>query len=107
VSITAVVSADVARAEESLTDSEVTTGVRHLLPAGMHQSRFYSYGVVVSRPVKTVYGGGQNAIDTAFQAFQSVWESMGDPPCITAAHVSALAHPDYLLEVEAIAVVPQ
>ncbi len=42
----------------------------------------------------------------AFEVFQRVWGSRGDPPLITLAVVSALAQPDFLLELEAVAVVP-
>ena len=41
-----------------------------------------------------------------FQAFQSAWEPHPNPPAITMAFVSALANPDFLIEMDAIAVVP-
>lgn len=40
-----------------------------------------------------------------FAVFQRVWGQHPNPPAITSAFVAALAHPDYLLEMEAIAVV--
>ena len=43
----------------------------------------------------------------AVEVFQRVWGRRPNPPLITLAMVSALAHPDYLVELEAVAVVPQ
>lgn len=43
-----------------------------------------------------------------FEAFQRVWgDRTTAPPLITGAFVSALAHPDFLVEMDAIAVVPE
>lgn len=43
-----------------------------------------------------------------FEAFQRVWgDRTTPPPLVTAAFVSALAHPDFLVEMEAIAIVPK
>ena len=41
-----------------------------------------------------------------YAAFQRVWGDRPDPPVITAAIVKGLAHPDFLVEMDAIAVVP-
>ena len=47
------------------------------------------------------------SIQAGFDAFQRFWgDRSGPPPVITAAFVSALAHPDFLVEMDAIAVVP-
>jgi enamine deaminase RidA (YjgF/YER057c/UK114 family) len=112
--------------------------------------------VAVSGPVKTVYIGGQNAVDAAgkvvggtdvglqteqvlknidavlaaagarpehivkwnvllvqghdarpgFTAFQKWWGTRANPPAITVATVAGLANPEYLVEIDAIAVVP-
>ena len=43
----------------------------------------------------------------AVEVFQRVWGRRPNPPLITLAMVSVLAHPDYLVELEAVAVVPQ
>jgi len=43
----------------------------------------------------------------AFGVFQQVWGLRPNPPAITVAFVSALARPDALAELEAIAVVPE
>ena len=41
-----------------------------------------------------------------FEAFQRAWGRPAHPPAITMAFVSALANPDFLIEMDAIAVVP-
>ena len=43
----------------------------------------------------------------AFEVFQRVWGNRPNPPLITLLFVSELAHPDYLMEIEAVAVVPE
>ena len=43
----------------------------------------------------------------AFEVFQRVWGERPNPPAITLVFVSGLAHPDFLLEMDAVAVVPQ
>jgi enamine deaminase RidA (YjgF/YER057c/UK114 family) len=46
-------------------------------------------------------------VAAGFAAFQQVWgDRQGPRPLITAAFVKALAHPDFLVEMDAIAVVP-
>jgi adhesin HecA-like repeat protein len=40
------------------------------------------------------------------EAFQRAWGDRSNPPAITGIFVSGLAHPDFLLEMDAIAVVP-
>lgn len=42
-----------------------------------------------------------------FEAFQRVWGNRPNPPAITVLIVAGLAHPDFLVEIDAIAVVPQ
>ena len=131
--------------------------VKHLDPEGLHKNPAYSQAVVTTGSVKTVYVGGQNAVDAsgevvgrgdievqaeqifknleialaggdakldhvikwniyvlqdqppqpAFEVFQRVWGNRPNPPLITLLFVSGLAHPDYLMEIDAVAVVPQ
>jgi enamine deaminase RidA (YjgF/YER057c/UK114 family) len=131
--------------------------VQHLNPAGLHRNPAYSQAVVVSGDVRTVYVGGQNAVDSAgglvgkgnikaqteqvlrnveaalaaggarlehvvkwnvhivqgqplqpgFEAFQRAWGDRPNPPIVTMAFVAGLASPDFLVEIEATAVVPQ
>jgi enamine deaminase RidA (YjgF/YER057c/UK114 family) len=138
-------------------DSETSGGrVEHLNPEGLSQNPAFTNVVVVDGPVRTIYIGGQDAVDatgkivgagdigaqsaqvfaniqTALEAagaglehvikwnilivqgqplepgfaeFQRVWGERPNPPAITAAFVSALANPEFLVEIDAIAVVP-
>ena len=130
--------------------------VQHLNPAGLHHNPAFSQAVVVTGPAKTMYIGGQNAVDVAgnvvgkgdlgaqtrqilenlqtclnaagasfehivkwtilvvpgqsleagYAVFQEFASQVAPPPAITVAYVAALAHPDFLAEIEAIAVVP-
>lgn len=130
--------------------------VEFLNPEGLHRNPAFSNVVVVSGPVRTIYVGGQDAVDaegnivgigdiaaqteqvlrnlrtalaaagagpehvvkwnvlivegqdfaSGYAVFQRVWGDRPDPPVITAAVVKGLAHPDFLVEMDAIAVVP-
>jgi enamine deaminase RidA (YjgF/YER057c/UK114 family) len=46
-------------------------------------------------------------IRTGFAAYQATWGTPANPPLVIGAMVPALAHPDFLVEIEAIAVVPE
>jgi enamine deaminase RidA (YjgF/YER057c/UK114 family) len=130
--------------------------VEHLNPDGLHKNPAFTQAVVVSGNVKTVYVGGQNAVDGSgrivgqgdikaqseqvlenletalaaagakldhvvkwqvsivqgqsplpgFEAFRRAWADRGAPPTITVVFVAGLAHPDFLVEIDATAVVP-
>lgn len=130
--------------------------VEFLNPEGLHRNPAFSNVAVVSGPVRTIYVGGQDAVDaegnivgigdiaaqteqvlrnlrtalaaagagpehvvkwnvlivegqdfaSGYAVFQRVWGDRPDPPVITAAVVKGLAHPDFLVEIDAIAVVP-
>jgi enamine deaminase RidA (YjgF/YER057c/UK114 family) len=134
----------------------VDGGVEFLNPDGLPKNPAFSNVAVVSGSVRTIYIGGQDAIDAegnvvgagdiaaqteqvlrnlrtalaaagagpehvvkwnvfivdgqdfraGYAAFQRVWGDRPDPPVITAAMVKGLAHPDFLVEMDAIAVVP-
>ena len=139
-------------------NTKTTEGtVQYLNPDGMHKNPAYSQAVVVSGAAKTVYVGGQNAVDASgtiigkgdlkaqteqvfknlqlaleasgaqlenivkwnvyvvqgqpmqqgFEVFQRVWGKRPNPPVITGFYVAQLAHPDFLVEVDAVAVVPE
>ena len=125
-------------------------------PDGLPQNPAFSNVAVVSGSVRTIYVGGQDAVDangnivgigdlgvqteqvlhnvltaltaagarpehvvkwnvfivegqdfrSGYSAFQRVWGDRPNPPLITAAVVKGLAHPDFLVEIDAIAVVP-
>lgn len=127
-----------------------------LSPEGLHKNPAYSQVAVIEGNHRTVYIGGQNAVDKngnvvgkgdieaqalqvlknlevavqagggsfeniikwnvyllqgqpaekALKAFQPHLSKMKSPPLITGIFVAALAHPDFLLEMEAVAVVP-
>ena len=131
--------------------------VQYINPDGLNKNPAFSNVVVVTGPVKTVYVGGQDAVDASgeiigkgdikaqteqvlknlqvalaaggarpehvvkwnvyivegesllegFEAFQRVWGMPPNPPAISAMFVSELANPDFLVEMDAIAVVPQ
>lgn len=130
--------------------------VQFINPDTLNKNPAFTNVVAVSGPVKTIYVGGQDAVDgsgkivgkgdlaaqteqvlrniqaaleaagaelhhvvkwnlfivqgqdlrAGFQVFQRVWGSRPNPPTITFAFVSGLANPDFLLEMDAIAVVP-
>lgn len=130
--------------------------VEFLNPEGLHRNPAFSNVAVVSGSVRTIYIGGQDAVDaqgnivgigdiaaqteqvlrnlrtaltaagagpehvvkwnilvvegqdfaSGYAVFQRVWGDRPDPPVITAAVVKGLAHPDFLVEMDAIAVVP-
>ena len=46
-------------------------------------------------------------IQPGLEAFQKVWGDRSNPPTITVAFVAGLANPDFLVEMDAIAVVPE
>lgn len=48
---------------------------------------------------------GQSA-QAGFEAFQKVWGQHPNPPVISVLFVAALAHPDFLVEIDAVAVIP-
>ena len=131
--------------------------VQYLNPDSLNKNPAFTNVVVVTGPARTVYIGGQDAVDASgtiigkgdfkaqteqvmkniqaalaaggaqlehvikwnmyvvqgqslpvgFEVFQRVWGRRPNPPAITMAFVAGLAHPDFLLEMEAIAVVPQ
>ncbi len=131
--------------------------VEHLNPEGMHHNPAFSQAVVVTGPHRTIYVGGQYAVDVhgeivgpgdigvqtrqalanlqralaaggadlehivrwhvsvvqgqplepGFEAFQEAWGDRPHTPAITMAYVAGLAHPDFLVEIDAIAVVPE
>jgi len=131
--------------------------VQFINPDTLHKNPAFTNVVVVSGSVKTIYIGGQDAVDASgmiigkgdiklqteqvlmniqaalasagaglehvikwnlyvlqgqplqpgLEVFQKVWGNRPNPPAITSAFVSGLAHPDFLIEMDAIAVVPE
>lgn len=130
--------------------------VEYINPDRLHKNPAFTQVISVSGPVKTIYVGGQDAVDAqgiivgkgdlqaqtaqvlanlrealaaagagpehiikwnmylvqgqslqeGFQAFQQFWGLRPNPPTITMAYVSGLANPDFLIEMDAVAVVP-
>lgn len=130
--------------------------VELLSPEGLHKNPAFSQVAIVEGNYRTIYIGGQNAVDKdgnitgkgdleaqarqvlknleialeaaggsfgniikwniyslegqspekALKVFREPMSKMKSPPLITGVFVSALAHPDFLMELEAIAVVP-
>lgn len=131
--------------------------VKYINPEGLPKNPAFTNVVTVTGPVKTIYIGGQDAVDASgaivgkgdlkaqteqilkniqaalaaagaqpehvikwniyvlqgqsvqdgFAAFQSVWGNPPNPPAITVAFVAGLGHPDFLAEIDAVAVVPE
>lgn len=134
-----------------------TARVQHINPDDLPKSPAFTNVVAVTGAVKTVYVGGQDAVDAsgtvlgrgdiraqaeqvlknlqtalaaagaglehvikwnvlvvhgqspqpAFEVFRRFWGGRPNPPAITLAFVSGLAHPDFLMEIDAVAVVPE
>jgi enamine deaminase RidA (YjgF/YER057c/UK114 family) len=131
--------------------------VQYINPDELSKNPAFTNVIVVNGSVKTVYVGGQNALDAAgtiigrgdfkaqteqvlrniqaalsaggarlehvikwnlyvvqgqplqagFEVFQEFWGRRPNPPAITMAFVAGLANPDFLVEMDAIAVVPE
>jgi enamine deaminase RidA (YjgF/YER057c/UK114 family) len=132
--------------------------IEHLNPDGLARNPAFSQAIAVSGPHKTIYIGGQDAVDgktgqivgksdlraqtqqvfhnlrialeaagaglqhivkwtiylvhgqdarAAFQIAQQTWGTQSNPPTISVLFVAGLAHPDFLIEIDAIAVVPE
>jgi enamine deaminase RidA (YjgF/YER057c/UK114 family) len=59
---------------------------------------------IIKRNIYVVEG---QPLQAGFAAFQNAWPEVPNPPAITGVFVSGLAHPDFLVEMDAVAVVPQ
>ena len=47
------------------------------------------------------------SLNEGFEVFQRIWGNRPHPPAISVMLVAGLAHPDFLAEMDAIAVVPE
>ena len=131
--------------------------VQHINPDSLSKNPAFTQVVTVTGPAKTIYIGGQDAVDAsgaivgkgdirfqveqvfknlqvalkasgaelehiikwniyivqgqplrpAFEVSRQIWGSGPNPPAITVMFVGGLAHPDFLVEMDAIAVVPE
>jgi enamine deaminase RidA (YjgF/YER057c/UK114 family) len=131
--------------------------VQHLNPDDLSKNPGFTQVVAVTGPAKTIYIGGQDAVDAsgtiigkgdiqaqveqvfknlqtaleasgaglehilkwniyilqgqplrpAFEVSQKIWGGRPNPPAISVMFVAGLANPEFLVEVDAIAVVPE
>ncbi len=131
--------------------------LKHINPENMTKPRGYSHAISVQGNYKTVYIGGQNAMDEnenlvgknsfkeqteqvliniekilesiggkienvikfninilqgqnpqeGFQVFQQRWKDNANFPAVTVLFVVGLGNPDWLVEIDAIAVIPE
>ena len=134
-----------------------THPVEHINPDGLSKNPAFTQVVTVTGPAKTIYIGGQDAVDPAgaivgkgdlkrqteqvfqniqtaleacgaglehvikwniyivqgqplrpgFEVAQQVWGQRPNPPAISVMFVAGLANPDFLVEMDAVAVVPE
>ena len=130
--------------------------VQHINPEGLSKNPAFTQVVTVAGPAKTIYIGGQDAVDAtgaivgkgdikaqveqvfknlqtalkasgaglehivkwniyivqgqplrpAVEVSQQIWGGRPNPPAITVMFVAGLANPDFLVEMDAIAVIP-
>jgi enamine deaminase RidA (YjgF/YER057c/UK114 family) len=133
------------------------TQVEYLNPDTLSKNPAFTQAIVVTGSAKTIYIGGQDAVDASgtvvgkgdikaqtvqvltnikailaaagaqpehivkwniyivqgqslqegFAAFQQAWVRLPNPPTITGMFVAGLANPDFLVEIDAIAVVSE
>lgn len=131
--------------------------VEHINPEGLSKNPAFTQVVTVTGPAKTIYIGGQDAVDASgaivgkgdiklqveqvlknlqtalsasgaelehivkwniyivqgqplrpgFEASEQIWGGRPHPPAISVMVVVGLANPDFLVEMDAIAVVPE
>jgi enamine deaminase RidA (YjgF/YER057c/UK114 family) len=131
--------------------------VQYLNPDALAKNPAFTQAIVVTGAAKTIFVGGQDAVDAAgtiigkgdikaqveqvihnlqavlaaagasiehvikwniyvvhgqplqpaFEVFQRIWGRRPNPPAITMLYVAGLANPDFLVELDAVAVVPE
>ena len=71
------------------------------------QAALASAGANLENVIKwNLYVVQGQSLQAGFEVFQQVWAGRPNPPAISMAFVSGLAHPDFLAEMDAVAVVP-
>src|ERR671913_233581 len=78
---------------------QILTNVRAALEAGSARPEH-----IIKWNIYVVEG---QSLQAGFGAFENAWPQTPNPPAITGVFVSGLAHPDFLVEMDAVAVVPQ
>jgi enamine deaminase RidA (YjgF/YER057c/UK114 family) len=72
------------------------------------QTALAAAGAELEHVIKwTSYVVDGQPVEPGFEVFQRVWGRRPNPPLITVVRVAGLAHPDFLAELEAVAVVPR
>ncbi|MDJ1481262.1 RidA family protein [Cytophagaceae bacterium YF14B1] len=134
----------------------MNTRIRYINPAGLSKNPAFSQAVITEGPGKTIYVGGQNAVNAngeiigkgnlkeqteqalqnvqialtscgadfenivklsvfliqgqnpmdGFAASQKFMSKLSNPPAVSVLLVSGLGNPDFLVEIEAIAFIP-
>lgn len=56
---------------------------------------------------RNLYVAQGQSVQKGFEASRRVWGELLNPPAISMSFVLGLAHPDFLVEMDAIAVVPE
>jgi len=71
------------------------------------QAALVSAGANLENVIKwNLYVVQGQSLQAGFEVFQQVWGGRPNPPAISMAFVSGLAHPDFLAEMDAVAIVP-
>jgi enamine deaminase RidA (YjgF/YER057c/UK114 family) len=72
------------------------------------QAALASAGAGLEHVIKwSLYVVAGQALQPGLEVFRQVWGNRPNPPAITSCFVSSLANPDFLIEMDAIAVVPE
>ena len=72
------------------------------------QTALNAVGASLEHIIKwNVYVVQGQPLHPGFEAFQEVWGNRPNPPAITMMVVAGLANPDFLIELDAVAVVPE
>lgn len=72
------------------------------------QTALNAVGASLEHIIKwNVYVVQGQSLHPGFEAFQEVWDNRPNPPAITMMVVAGLANPDFLIELDAVAVVPE
>jgi enamine deaminase RidA (YjgF/YER057c/UK114 family) len=65
-------------------------------------------GASIEQVIKwNIYVVHGQPLQPGFEVFQRVWGRRPNPPAITMVYVAGLANPDFLVELDAVAVVPE
>lgn len=81
-------------------------GIKHHDPNGLHQYPGCSKAVTVAGNVETIYVGGRNAVDASGAPVGEA-DIGAQSKQVIRTRETALIDPRYLVEIDAIAVVPQ